>query len=223
MEKMKVLIVGGGKVGYYLSKTLLEHGHEPIIIENNKAACMKLANDLDIPVICGDGTSIDVLESAGAARMDALISVTGKDEDNLISCQLAKKMFVVPKTVARVNNPKNAAVMRQLGIDIAVSGTDSMARMLEHEVDTSAIKQLITLNQGESTISEILIPHDYKYSGYTLSQLKIPEDAIIISINRKNKIIIPRGNAQVLSDDRLLIMAKTTMYHELKHILKLGQ
>ena len=104
---MKVIVVGGGKVGYYLSKSLLEHNHEPSIIEINKQKCARLANNLDIPVFSGDGTMAMVLSLAGIEEADVLVSVTGQDQNNLIACQLAKNKLNVPKTIARINNPKN--------------------------------------------------------------------------------------------------------------------
>ncbi len=218
---MKVLIIGGGKVGYYLAQTLTEHDHEPVVIESNKSASRKIADALDIPIICGDGTSIDVLESANIEKMDAVISVTGKDEDNLISCQLAKKRFNVPKTIARVNNPKNVQIMRTLGVDIAVSSTDNIARLIEREVDATAIRQVLALNQGEATISEIKIPEPYQFNGYTLSQIKMPNDTIIVSITRNNELIIPRGNTKILSGDSILILSKVKALHDVKKLLEL--
>lgn len=218
---MNVLVIGGGKVGYYLALTLIEHGHHPTIIEKNKTCCTKLANELDIPIVHGDGSTIEALKTARIDKMDALISVSGMDEDNLIACQLAKKLFNVKKTVARVNNPKNAQAMRKLGITNAVSVSDNIARLIEREVDVATIKQVVSLNMGESTISEINIPLKYKLDGITLSELPLPEDSIVISINRNNETIIPRGNAQINSGDKILIMSKTTSLHKIQEILKL--
>ena len=140
---MKVIVVGGGKIGFYLTQTLLEHGHEPVLIEKDPDVCLRVANSLDLPVIQGDGTVLDTLENAGIRDCDALIGVSGQDESNLVACQLAKRYFGVERTVARVNNPKNLSVMKQLGVDIPISSTDSIARLLEHEVDTAVIKELM--------------------------------------------------------------------------------
>ena len=219
---MKVLIAGGGRLGYYLAATLLEHGHEPTIIEIKKSECERIANDLDIPVICGDGTSIEVLQSVKADEMDAFIGATGKDEDNLVSCQLAKKMFHIPKTVVAANNPKNVIVMKKLGCDNVICGTENIAKLMEREVDSTRIKQLLSINKGEATIAELMIPDNFKYDGRTLSDLAIPEQAIVVSVYRDNKTIIPRGNTQIRCGDKLIVMAMHDALHELVVKLKLG-
>ena len=92
---MKVIVVGGGKIGFYLTQTLLEHGHEPVLIEKDPDVCLRVANSLDLPVIQGDGTVLDTLENAGIRDCDALIGVSGQDESNLVACQLAKRYFGV--------------------------------------------------------------------------------------------------------------------------------
>lgn len=220
---MNVVVIGGGKVGYYLAKTLIEHGHHPTVVEKSKTTCSFIANDLDVPIICGDGTEIEILETANIQNCDALISVTGKDENNLISCQLAKKMFSVPKTIAKVNNPKNAEVMRQLGVDIAISSTDNIARLLEREIDASKIKQLVSINHGEASICEINLPEKFRLHGKKLSEIKLPNMCVIVSINRDGRIIIPRGDAELLGGDTIMIMAMNDTMHNVKKLLKLDE
>ena len=218
---MRIVVVGGGKVGYYLTKTLLEHGHEPHLIESDRTACAHIADELDVPVICGDGTTIDTLETAQARDADALIAVTGQDQDNLVACQLAKRVFHVTRTVARINNPKNAKVMKQLGVDIPISSTDNIARLLEREVDTAAIKQLMSLNRGEASLSELQIPPGYRLDGIRLSELRLPEESVIVSISRDGQFIIPRGNTQLLSGDKLLVVGANAAVRELSKKLDL--
>lgn len=219
---MKVIVVGGGKVGYYLTKTLIEHGHYPTLIEIKKGICNYLANDLDIPIIFGDGTTLEALVDAGVESCDALVSVTGKDEDNLITCQLAKSVFHVPKTVARANNPKNVDVMKQLGIDITVNTTDNIARSLEREIDVSKVKQIMTLHKGEVSIDEVTIPDkEYPLAGRTLAQLHLPEIFVFISIVRDDKLIIPRGNTSLQCGDRIMVLSPTNKMHTLKDFLRL--
>jgi len=218
---MKVTIIGGGKVGYYLVKTLLEHGHEPTVIELDKKTCSLIANELDIPVICGDGTSLETLYEAKVENTDAILAVAGQDENNLVACQLAKKMFNVKKTVARVNNPKNAEVMKQLGVNNVISSTDRIAEMLEREVDTSKIKQLMSLKHGIGSITEINIPDNYKLDGTKLIDLKLSENLNIISIERDEKLIVPRGSTQIKSRDVLLVLSNNIPITKLESIFKI--
>lgn len=212
---MKICIIGGGKVGFYLAKSLFEHGHTPIVIERSKRACEKLADTLGIPAICGDGTTLEALEAAGCAGCAALVAASGDDQTNLIACQLAKKVFKVPKTVARVNNPKNTEVLRQLGVDIPVSSTDNLGRLLEREVETSAIRQLLSMAGGTASLTEITIPPDFPYAGRVLAELQIPQDAIIISVTRGEEFIIPRGSTALFVGDKVLCLAKDTAFHAL--------
>ncbi|MCM1328742.1 MAG: TrkA family potassium uptake protein [Ruminococcus sp.] len=220
---MKVTIVGGGKVGYYLVRTLIEHGHEPTVIETNRLVCEKIANEMDIPMICGDAARLDVLESADAAHSDAVVSVTGSDETNLIVCQLARKKFGVPKTAAKCNNPKNVAVMEALGIDHVINSTDSIASLIEREVDTSRIKQILSLNKGEVTLFEVELPPNYAYDGKMLMDVKLPVLFNIVSITRRGCIIIPRGQSMLKSGDKLLVISETNAVKEIKSSLKIKE
>lgn len=217
---MELIIVGGGKVGYYLTKTLLEHGHHPHLIEMDPEKCAHMADTLDIPVICGDGCTLEVLEAAGARHTDAVVAVTGRDQDNLIACQLAGQVFHVRRTVARINNPKNKDAMIQLGVETPISVTDSIARLIEREVDTAAIRQLIPLNRGEASISELHLPEPYSQEGVRLSQLQLPEESVIVSIERKGQFIFPRGNTQLFGGDKLLVVCADSALRELSK--KLG-
>lgn len=218
---MKVVIVGGGKVGYYLAKTLLEHGHEIELIEINKQTCASIANELDIPVICGDSTQIETLEAASLEDADAIICVSGMDEVNLITCQLAKKTFGVAKTIAKVNNPKNAIVLKELGVDNVINSTDSIASLIEREVDTSKIKELISLNHGEAVICEVTLPEKYYYDGKQLMDIKLPGLFNIVSITRGNTLIIPRGQSVLRSGDKLLVISDSDEVKMLRSVLKL--
>lgn len=218
---MKVIVIGGGKVGYYLAKTLLEHGHAPTLVEKRRENCAKLANDLDIPVICGDGTTLEGLMAAEAMDAAALVAVTGKDQENLIACQLAKNNFGIKKTIARVNNPKNVDVMKRLGVDIPISSTNNISRLLEHEIDTATIKQLMTINHGEASIVEIIIPKKYKNEGIKLMDLNIPDETVVVSIIRNEKIIIPRGNTTIRIDDKVILFCKEAEHHNISKLFSL--
>lgn len=210
---MHVCIVGAGKVGYYLAKTLLEHGHDPVVIEQDPQACRRIANGLDIHVISGDGTSVNILKTAGCDQCHSLIAVTGQDEDNLIACQLAKRVFHCKRTVARVNNPRNAHVLKKLGVDIAVSSTDNIVRILEREVETTAIRHLLNLAGGTASLVEIALPDNFRYHGRTLLDIPIPEDFNIVSITRDGELLIPRGQTILRSGDKLVCVTLDAALH----------
>ena len=127
---MKITIVGGGKLGYYLARNMLDRNYDVKLIELNKLRCMRIANDLDAEVIRGDGTSIEVLANAGTEGADCFIAVTGRDQDYLVACQLAKRKVHVHKVVTLANNPRNLEPSRTLGAAIAVSSTSMISRSI---------------------------------------------------------------------------------------------
>src|SRR6478609_998169 len=121
---MYIIVVGGGKVGYYLTKTLVNEGFEVLLIEKLSKKAAIYAERFGSVVLEGEGAESTTLEAAGISRADVVIAVTGDDEDNLVICQTAKKRFNVPRTIARVNNPKNEEIFRRLGIEMTVSTTE---------------------------------------------------------------------------------------------------
>lgn len=190
---MNIIIVGGGKVGYYLTKTLLPYKHKVTVIEPQKELCEKIADQLNIAVVNGDGTNIDDLSSCGADKADIFIAVTGRDEDNLIACQLAKRNFGVKRTIARVNNPKNITVFERLGVDMAVSSTSIIADLIEQEVDYNGMKTLMKLKNGKIALSEILITAGSPVCNKSLKDIDIPRDCILVSVIRDEEVVIPNG------------------------------
>ncbi len=214
---MKICIVGGGKIGYYLAKTMLEHGHIPVIIEDNFATCEHIADALDIRVIDGDGSRPEVLKTALDSKepFHSFVAVTGKDETNLIACQIAKRVYKVKRTVARVNNPKNTSVLKKLGVDIVVSSTDNIARLIEREVEAAAMRHLLSLDGGTTSLSQIEIPQSFPYHDETLAELPVPGDVVVISVTRKGEFEIPRGNTKIMIGDKVTILAKNEAFSKL--------
>ena len=206
---MFIIIIGSGKVGYYLAKTLAQLKYKITVIETNKELCMDIVNttsNLDVSVINGDGTSINYLIDADIESADALIAVTGRDQDNLVACQIAKKKFNVKKTIARVNNPKNIKIFETLGVDTAVSSTSSIVDIIEREVFISGLKSLTTV--GNISINEIKLQTNYNSVNKQIKELNIPEDCIIIAIIRNNKAIIPGGSSILLNGDEVIAISK---------------
>ena len=218
---MRAIIVGGGKVGFYLAKTLLEHGYSVTVIERDKEQSHYCANNLDAEISCGNGTTVEALEACDADKADCVIAVMGQDESNLVCCQIAKNKFGVKKTIAKVNNPKNAEALKKLGVDIVISATDNIIQLLEHEVDLSAMKRLLQLDGEEASLMEITLPKNYPLEGKPLSQLSIPNNCNIACIYRGGRTIIPRGNTVLLSGDTLLTVMMNSAEKELRKTLKI--
>ncbi len=218
---MRAIIVGGGKVGFYLAKTLLEQDYSVTVIEKDKEQSRFCANNLDAEVSCGSGTSVDALALCGADKADAVIAVTGNDESNLVCCQIAKEKFGVAKTIAKVNNPKNTAALKELGVDIVISATDNIIKLLEHEVDLSAMKELIELNGDEASLMELTLPKNYALDGKRLAELELPQGCNLACINRGGRTIIPRGQTTLKSGDIVLIVMLNTAEKELRKALKI--
>ena len=158
-----------------------------------------LADTLDIPVICGDSISVDTLRTADVASCDAFVAVTGSDEDNLVACQIAKREFGVDRTVARASNPKNRELLH----------------ILEREIETDTIRQLLSLGGGTASLNEILLPENFLYAGKAIMDIPIPGDTILISITRDTEFIIPHGSTILLPWDHILCLTRDDSLHEL--------
>ncbi|MEI3542347.1 MAG: TrkA family potassium uptake protein [Acutalibacteraceae bacterium] len=215
---MKIVIVGGGKLGYHLAQTMLERDYEVELIEKNKLKCMHLADVLDVEVICGDGTEIKVLADANTHKADCFIAVTGRDQDNLVASQLAKKRFQVKKVITRANNPRNLEALRKLGMENAVSSTEIITRMIEQEVESAEMRLLASLNKGKAAICEIVVPKDAKINGASLKDIELPHSSLIISILRDENLIIPQGDTQIYSGDEVVAVCDG---HSQKRLMKI--
>ena len=135
---MYVIVVGGGRVGYYLARDLIERGEEVTLIEKDSRRAEWLESQLGSMVMRGDGDEMSFLSTTGMERADVVLAVTGDDDDNLIALQLAKKYFNVRHTIARVNNPANVEVFKTLGVDAAVSATDVLLGAMEQQIAEEA-------------------------------------------------------------------------------------
>ena len=217
---MKVLVIGGGKLGYHLTKMLLESNYEIRLIDNSREACAYAADNLDVPVIWGDGTSVETIRQGIGDGCDVVIAVTGKDQDNLIACEIAKMKFGVKKAFARSNNPKNTEVLKALGVDIAVSSTQIIAGLIEHEVGGAEVKFITNVNEGDAVVSEFSVPENWRLSGIYLRDLDLPENCVIISIMRGRDMLIPRGNTPVISGDEVMALTVGSAGRKLKKLFE---
>lgn len=211
---MYIIIIGGGRVGYYLSRTLLSEGHEVLILEKDAQRCARITEELGSICVEADGCETASLEMAGTARADMLIAVTEQDEDNLVSCQLAKYKFKVPRTIARVSNPKDEMVFKKLGVDVVVSATSLILEHIEEEVPTHPICHLYSLGDGQRNIVEIKIAAESAAAGRTLNDIPLPPESIVIAVINENKTFkVAEKDVVIQPGDRLIVLSKTE--HEL--------
>lgn len=213
---MNIVIVGGGKIGFYLAKTLLNSKHKITVIDKEHDMCRKMANELGVEVIHADATDFDGLDMAQTSYADVFIAVTGKDEDNLIACQLAKKKFGVKRTISNVNNPKNIEVLEKLGVDHATSSTSVIAEAIEKEIDFDGVKTLMKLKSGNVVMNEVIIPSASPVRDKQLKNLRIPRKCIIVSILRDDDALIPNGESYIKEGDCLILMASEKDHKILK-------
>src|SRR4051794_18056767 len=182
---MYVIVVGGGQVGYYLTKSLLSEAHEVVLIEKERHRAEDLADELGESVaVRGDGCEASFLAEIGTERADVLVAVTGDDEDNLVSCQMAKAKFQVPRTIARVNNPKNRAIFERLGIDVTVSATNIILSLISQEIPHHSMVNLISLKQAGMEIVEVEVPQSSPVVGKRLRNIGLDRNMHISAILR---------------------------------------
>ena len=201
---MKLVIVGGGKLGFFLAQNMMNRGHQIMLVELDKKRCALLATSLDAIVLNGDGTELNILRQAEIETADSFIAVSGRDEDNVVACQIAKRVFHVPQVVARVNNPKNLETIRRLGADVTVCNTEIITRIIEQEVVSQEMHLLATVNHGRSPVCALTLSKDSPLAGKAIKDIRIPEEALIISIVRGETTIIPKGNTTIYGGDELI-------------------
>ena len=218
-ESRYILIAGGGKVGVNLARELYDSGHEVAVIEQDNARAATLSNKLDCPVYIGDSSTHDVLETAGANRARVFVAATGSDQDNLIACQVARKVFGVPKTIARASNPKNEEVMARLGVDSTVSSTAIIQQVIERELPTVRIKTLLSLQEGAFQILEYPIDFDSPAANAFVRDLKFPSNTNLIAILRQNTTVVPRGDTQIREGDLIMALVSVEQESELRQAL----
>jgi len=203
---MYIIIVGAGKVGYFLAKRLLKSKHTVSIVEKNRDICEDIAKELEALVINGDACDPRILQEAGIERADVLAAVTGEDEDNLIICQVAKERFGVQRTVGRVNNPDNEHTFAELGIDVPVDSTNIIAKIIEEEVSFSDFVNLMSFKRGKLAIVRVDLPADSPAINKEVKNIELPQDSVLVSIVRGEEVIVPKGDTVLRAGDDVIAL-----------------
>jgi trk system potassium uptake protein TrkA len=206
MAGLYVIIAGAGKVGWNLARELLERGDEVTVIEQDRRRYLTVEQELEHAVQYGDATELWVLERAGIQRADLVVAVTGDDEDNLLICQVAKEKYLCERIIARCNNPRNLTHFKLLGIQPAVSATDLILRLIEHEVPRYGLVHLLDLPEERLEIIELVVGDGCMAAGRRVSELALPDGALVISVLRDGSGFVPKSDSVVEAGDEVLVV-----------------
>jgi len=218
---MYIIVIGGGKVGYYLATALLDQGHEILVVEKDPAQTQLIIDRLGSVCVRGDGCEVSTLTDAGTGRAEMFIAVTGDDEDNLVACQVAKHKFNVPRTVARINNPNNETIFKELGIDVAVSSTNIILESITEEVPTHSLTHLMDIRDKGLEIVELKIPADAKTVGKEIKELSIPpESRLFLIIPKQEKPRVPTASTVIQAEDQIIAVTTPESEEALRKALR---
>jgi trk system potassium uptake protein TrkA len=217
---MYIIVIGGGRLGYYLLKGLLNEGHEVLVLEKDARICRTITEEMGSVCYRGDGCEASTLADVGAGRADMLVAVTGDDEDNLVSCQVAKNRYNVPRTVSRIRNPQNAALFKKLGVDVTVSATDIMLEAIEREVPTHPLTHLLTIEEKDLTIVDVKISAGSSTVGKAVKELSLPKDSrLALIIPHDGNAHVPASNTVLQAGDQIIALTKSDSEEALRSSL----
>lgn len=216
---MRAIIIGGGKVGYFLVKTLLEKNMRVTLIEKDRDRASQISNELDIDVLWGDGSDLSILQEANISDCELVAAVTGSDEENLVVCQIVKLSFKKSKTIARINNPKNIKMFRALGVDKTVCSTEVIANLINAEIVSDGIKILQTFEMGSMLLAETSIVPEHKWINKEIKDIELPRNLVLVSIIRNEEVVYPKGDTTLHEEDKVVFVCDKETISGLKKYL----
>ncbi|GAB4518575.1 MAG: hypothetical protein OHK0046_26360 [Anaerolineae bacterium] len=191
---------------YFLARQFVDHDYHVTIINRNSLRAKELAQSVQATVVVGEGTDIRILEEAGARRADTVMALTSHDQDNLIACQLAAKLYGVPRTIALVNDPENEKIFQKLGITVAFSATRIIGSLIEQQAYFDDITTLMPIAQGRVNVTDLHLDARSPAVGKTLNELQLEEGVLVACIIRNNEVVVPRGSTRLMVDDHLIMI-----------------
>lgn len=207
---MRIILIGGGETietVYFLARLFSRRGDQVTVVNPCPAEAQMLSRQVKATVILGDGSDPAVLEEAGARRADVLLSLTPQDPDNLVTCQIAQKLYGVPRTLALVNDPDNEEVFRQLGIAEVFSATRVIGSLIEGQTLFDEIIHLFPAAEGRLYVTEVVLDGQAPVIAKTLQDIDLPEESLVVAIIRDQKVIVPGGEHRLQAADRLIVIA----------------
>ncbi len=218
---MYIIVVGGGRLGYYLLKALLKEGHEVLLLEKDARICKTITDELGSVCYRGDGCEAATLAEVGTGRADMFVAVTGDDEDNLVSCQVAKHKHNVPRTICRLRNPQNAALFKKLGVDVTISTTDLILEAIEREVPTHPLTHLLTIDEKGLVVVDVKISQESATVGKTVKELSLPEKSnLALIIPAQGGARTPQANTVLQAGDQIIAVTTPESEEALRNALR---
>ena len=218
---MYIIIVGAGRLGYYLCKALMNEGHEIVLLDKDRVVVDTITEELGSVIVRGDACEVSVLQEVGTGRADMLIAVTGDDEDNLTSCLVAKHKFNVPSTIARFRNPDNEELFKKLGINVAVSATSIIIEAIEREIITHPLTHLLTFQDRGYEIVDVKITKESVSAGKAIKDLSLPKESrLAILIPAEEQPHIPSPQTVLRPGDRIIALITSDKEEELRAALR---
>jgi trk system potassium uptake protein TrkA len=217
---MKIVLSEGNSQADFLVGLFKNKRCQLIVINSNKRTCEFINHHANVPVYYGDPTKKYVLEEANIQNADIFISLSENDEINYVSCQLAKRIFNVKKTICSVRNPKDVTIFERLGIDSALSSTYLVAKVIEKESLSNDIYQLLNIDSDDVTLTKIKLPEGHSFENKRLMDIKMPLNIIISCVLRNHEIIIPNGQTTLYENDILYVVTKSESLEGLNELFQ---
>jgi trk system potassium uptake protein TrkA len=213
------VIVGGGKIGYYLTRSLINNNYEVLLMDKNPATYRRLSADLGDVVMQGDGCDPLMLKQAGTARADLLVAVTGDDADNLVVCQMAAHCFGRPRIIARVNNPDHETLFHALGVRERVNGTAAILNLLGQKVGSAPVILLGALERSNIEAVELIVDEGSPLVSARLGEINLPKDALIISVIREGHALLPNADTVFARGDVIVALIPPELEASLREFI----
>lgn len=203
---MFVFIAGGGRTGAQLASQLLQQNYEVHLVEHRRELLSRLHHELPTEVIYeGQPTDPNVLKQAGLEKANVLVACSNDDATNLVICYLARTLFKTRRTIARINNPRNAWLFdKNFHVDETINHADVMAHLIQEEMSLGDMMTLLKLRRGRYSLVEEKVPKGAKAIGVQIKDLGLPEQCVIAAIIRKGQVTLPRGTATLEEFDEVL-------------------
>lgn len=212
---MYIIIIGAGNIGFSLAKKLQANRHQICLIDKDEERVKNLAQTSSLPVLRGDGTDIRLLKEAKIEETDALVALTSSDEVNIVASQLAKELFGVKRTIAKVNDPRHVKIFSRLGVDVPIDSTSILSRIVEEEASFSDFMNLLSIKKGKLSLVRVDLPERAPVLNKKVRELKLPSDTVLVSILRGSEVIIPKGDTQLTALDEIVALTNIEKEAEL--------